>query len=47
MDVGGGWILKLILYCNMFAGSIFKMEVYYTQSPIHYSWLQFTTLLDF
>jgi hypothetical protein len=25
------------IYCNMFAGSIFTMEVYYTHSSIHYS----------
>jgi hypothetical protein len=24
-------------YCNEFAGSLFKMEVYYTQSSIHHS----------
>jgi hypothetical protein len=43
------WYIRLyaITYCNMFAGSIFTMEVYCTQKSIHYSWLQFTTLLDF
>jgi hypothetical protein len=38
----------ILLYCNKFAGSIFKVEVYYTHSSIykiHNSWLQFTTLL--
>jgi hypothetical protein len=27
----------LYKYCNLFAGSVFTMEVYYTPSSIHYS----------
>jgi hypothetical protein len=34
-------------YCNEFAGFCFTMELYYTHSSIHNSWLQFTTLLEF
>jgi hypothetical protein len=33
--------------CNEFAGSLFSMELYYTQNSIHNHWLQFTTSLEF
>jgi hypothetical protein len=34
-------------YCNVFVGSLFKMEVYYTESSIHNYWLHSENLLEF